>query len=206
MGTPSFRDKPASTLFAHDEQKIACLSIRGTATIQDVVTDIRAMPVPFPQQEDEEGQDRENEDEEERKISQESPQEEDESETLSVQAEEQLLDQILSFYEPLERHQRKLTTESGNTTNGSNKKKRNVPKNKSKSNGKRCQYHPHIKLREQNIQIQEGKTIHISCPACCIENKDRKRRNSDAKVRMVMRPLHNKNLRVDLPGKGPSTD
>lgn len=48
----SSADKPASALFAHDEHKIACLSIRGTATIQDVVTDIRAMPVPFPQQED----------------------------------------------------------------------------------------------------------------------------------------------------------
>ena len=48
-----FSDKPASALFAHDELKIACLSIRGTATIQDIVTDIRAMPVPFPQEEDE---------------------------------------------------------------------------------------------------------------------------------------------------------
>lgn len=45
-----FSDKPASALFAHDELKIACLSVRGTATINDVVTDIRAMPVPFPQQ------------------------------------------------------------------------------------------------------------------------------------------------------------
>lgn len=45
-----FSDKPASALFAHDELKIACLSVRGTATIQDVVTDIRAMPVQFPQQ------------------------------------------------------------------------------------------------------------------------------------------------------------
>ena len=45
-----FSDKPASALFAHDELKIACLSVRGTATIQDVVTDIRAMPVHFPQQ------------------------------------------------------------------------------------------------------------------------------------------------------------
>lgn len=47
-----FSDKPASALFAHDELKIACLSVRGTATIQDVVTDIRAMPVQFPQQMD----------------------------------------------------------------------------------------------------------------------------------------------------------
>jgi hypothetical protein len=48
----SAADKAASALFAHDEHKIACLSIRGTATTQDVVTDIRAMPVPFPQQQD----------------------------------------------------------------------------------------------------------------------------------------------------------
>ena len=51
-GTKHFSDKPASALFAHDEHRIACLSIRGTATIQDVVTDIRAMPVPFPQKDD----------------------------------------------------------------------------------------------------------------------------------------------------------
>jgi len=49
-GNGDSSDKPASALFAHDRHKIACLSIRGTATIQDVVTDIRAMPVPFPQQ------------------------------------------------------------------------------------------------------------------------------------------------------------
>ena len=53
-GDDHFSDKPASALFAHEERKIACLSIRGTATIQDVVTDIRATPVPFPQQEEEE--------------------------------------------------------------------------------------------------------------------------------------------------------
>ena len=51
-GNEQFSDKPVTALFAHDEHKIACLSIRGTATIHDVVTDIRAMPVPFPQQED----------------------------------------------------------------------------------------------------------------------------------------------------------
>lgn len=51
-GTHHFSDKPASALFAHDEHRIACLSIRGTATIQDVVTDIRATPVPFPQRDD----------------------------------------------------------------------------------------------------------------------------------------------------------
>jgi hypothetical protein len=77
-------DKPASALFAHDGQQIgecntspkkahspllptlhyipflhkstsACLSVRGTTSIQDVVTDIRATPVPFPQEEEEEG-------------------------------------------------------------------------------------------------------------------------------------------------------
>ncbi len=52
--TENFSDKPASALFAHDEHKIACFSIRGTATIQDVVTDIRALPVPFPQRDGEE--------------------------------------------------------------------------------------------------------------------------------------------------------
>jgi hypothetical protein len=41
-------DRPASALFLHEERKIACLSIRGTATINDVITDIRQMPVPFP--------------------------------------------------------------------------------------------------------------------------------------------------------------
>jgi len=44
-------DKPASALFVHSEQKIACFAIRGTATINDVVTDIRAMPVQFPDSE-----------------------------------------------------------------------------------------------------------------------------------------------------------
>jgi hypothetical protein len=60
-GNDHFSDKPASALFAHDEHKIACLSIRGTATIQDVVTDIRATPVPFPQQEEEEEEDQNGE-------------------------------------------------------------------------------------------------------------------------------------------------
>ena len=41
-------DKPAAALFVHMEQKIACFAVRGTATINDVVTDIRAMPVQFP--------------------------------------------------------------------------------------------------------------------------------------------------------------
>ncbi len=44
-------DKPASALFVHSEQKIACFAVRGTATINDVVTDIRAMPIQFPEAE-----------------------------------------------------------------------------------------------------------------------------------------------------------
>ena len=44
-------DMPASALFVHEKQKVACFSIRGTATINDVVTDIRAMPVQFPDSE-----------------------------------------------------------------------------------------------------------------------------------------------------------
>ena len=46
-------DQPASAVFCHEEQKIACLAIRGTSTINDVVTDIRQMPVPFPDEGDE---------------------------------------------------------------------------------------------------------------------------------------------------------
>ncbi|KAL3810993.1 hypothetical protein ACHAXA_006545 [Cyclostephanos tholiformis] len=60
-GNDHFSDRPACALFAHDERKIACLSIRGTATIQDVVTDIRATPVPFPQQDEEEDEDQNGE-------------------------------------------------------------------------------------------------------------------------------------------------
>uniref|UniRef100_A0A7S4EI62 sn-1-specific diacylglycerol lipase n=1 Tax=Pseudo-nitzschia australis TaxID=44445 RepID=A0A7S4EI62_9STRA len=41
-------DRPASAIFVHQEHKIACLSIRGTATIHDVITDIRQTPVSFP--------------------------------------------------------------------------------------------------------------------------------------------------------------
>jgi len=41
-------DRPASAVFVHEERKIICVTIRGTATIHDVVTDIRQMPVPFP--------------------------------------------------------------------------------------------------------------------------------------------------------------
>jgi len=45
-------DRPASALFVHEDQKIACFSVRGTATVQDVVTDIRAIPIPFPEPRD----------------------------------------------------------------------------------------------------------------------------------------------------------
>ena len=41
-------DRPASAIFLHQDHKIVCLSIRGTATINDVITDIRQTPVPFP--------------------------------------------------------------------------------------------------------------------------------------------------------------
>ena len=41
-------DRPASAIFLHQEHKILCLSIRGTATINDVITDIRQTPVSFP--------------------------------------------------------------------------------------------------------------------------------------------------------------
>lgn len=44
-------DKPASALFVHADNKVACFAIRGTATIHDVVTDIRAVPVQFPDSE-----------------------------------------------------------------------------------------------------------------------------------------------------------
>lgn len=46
-------DMPASALFVHTERKIACFAIRGTSTMNDVVTDIRQMPVQFPDLEDE---------------------------------------------------------------------------------------------------------------------------------------------------------
>ena len=41
-------DRPASAIFVHEERKIACLAVRGTTTIHDVITDIRQVPVPFP--------------------------------------------------------------------------------------------------------------------------------------------------------------
>jgi hypothetical protein len=41
-------DRPASAVFVHEKYHIACLTIRGTATIHDAITDIRQTPVPFP--------------------------------------------------------------------------------------------------------------------------------------------------------------
>jgi hypothetical protein len=46
-------DRPASALFVHEEYKIACVAVRGTATIHDVITDIRQTPVPFPESDSE---------------------------------------------------------------------------------------------------------------------------------------------------------
>ena len=42
-------DRPGSALFVHERHKIACFAIRGTTTINDVITDIRQMPVSFPE-------------------------------------------------------------------------------------------------------------------------------------------------------------
>jgi len=53
-GSDQVGDMPASALFVHMERKIACFAIRGTATINDVVTDIRQMPVQFPDVDDDE--------------------------------------------------------------------------------------------------------------------------------------------------------
>lgn len=44
-------DRPGSALFVHEGQKVVCVAVRGTATIHDVITDIRQMPVPFPESE-----------------------------------------------------------------------------------------------------------------------------------------------------------
>ena len=44
-------ERPASAIFIHEQLKVVCLSIRGTATINDVITDIRQTPVPFPEPE-----------------------------------------------------------------------------------------------------------------------------------------------------------
>ena len=48
-------DMPASAIFVHEQRKTACVAIRGTATIHDVVTDVRQMPVSFPEMESVEG-------------------------------------------------------------------------------------------------------------------------------------------------------
>lgn len=48
LGHAKLHDSPASALFVHDKHKIACLAIRGTTTIHDVITDVRQVPVPFP--------------------------------------------------------------------------------------------------------------------------------------------------------------
>eukprot|EP00547_Thalassionema_nitzschioides_P008274 CAMPEP_0194226710 /NCGR_PEP_ID=MMETSP0156-20130528/42393_1 /TAXON_ID=33649 /ORGANISM="Thalassionema nitzschioides, Strain L26-B" /LENGTH=1124 /DNA_ID=CAMNT_0038959155 /DNA_START=54 /DNA_END=3424 /DNA_ORIENTATION=- len=50
-------DKPGSALFLHDTHKIACFAVRGTATISDVVTDLKQVPIPFPEIETEESVD-----------------------------------------------------------------------------------------------------------------------------------------------------
>ena len=49
QGTHPGYDLPASALFIHDEEKVLCLSCRGTATISDVVTDLRQVAVSFPE-------------------------------------------------------------------------------------------------------------------------------------------------------------
>lgn len=48
MQSISAAERPAFALFGHRADKEAAVVIRGTNSIQDVVTDIRAMPVPFP--------------------------------------------------------------------------------------------------------------------------------------------------------------
>jgi len=53
-------DRPGSALFLHDKHKIACFAIRGTATISDVVTDLKQVPIPFPEIETEESVDAED--------------------------------------------------------------------------------------------------------------------------------------------------
>ena len=39
---------PAFGLFVHEQRRVACLAVRGTATVKDVVTDIKARPKRFP--------------------------------------------------------------------------------------------------------------------------------------------------------------
>jgi hypothetical protein len=43
-------DQPAHALLVHRKRKIATLVVRGTTTLNDVVTDLRAIPVPFPEE------------------------------------------------------------------------------------------------------------------------------------------------------------
>ena len=40
--------EPASRCSRHAQRKVAMLVVRGTTSVHDVVTDIRALPVPFP--------------------------------------------------------------------------------------------------------------------------------------------------------------
>ena len=42
-------ERPASAVFVHEGENVACIAIRGTSTIHDVITDIRQIPVPFPE-------------------------------------------------------------------------------------------------------------------------------------------------------------
>jgi len=42
-------DKPAYAVLIHEQLRIACWGIRGTASINDLVMDIRAIPIPFPE-------------------------------------------------------------------------------------------------------------------------------------------------------------
>ena len=44
-------NRPSSAVFVHEKHRVACLAVRGTATIHDVITDIRQVPVPFPEPE-----------------------------------------------------------------------------------------------------------------------------------------------------------
>jgi hypothetical protein len=47
-------DKPAYAVLVHEQLRIACWGVRGTASISDLVTDIRAIPIPFPEETTEE--------------------------------------------------------------------------------------------------------------------------------------------------------
>jgi len=43
-------DQPAYAVLVHRKRKIVALVVRGTTTLNDVVTDLRAIPVPFPEE------------------------------------------------------------------------------------------------------------------------------------------------------------